>query len=171
MRLRYLPPVYSPLSLPAVFAGPFRTGRTARARAHIQHDYAPQDLLLTDSGTSALRLALEAIAAKRDEPSSVVAMPAYCCFDIATAADGAGAKVVLYDLDPATLSPDPDSLQRALALRPAVVVVAHLYGLSADLDLVATAARGIGAVVVEDAAQGAGGVSAAGRSGRRAVAC
>ena len=159
MRLRYLPPVYSPLSLPAVFAGPFRTGRTARARAHIQHDYAPQDLLLTDSGTSALRLALEAIAAKRDEPSSVVAMPAYCCFDIATAADGAGAKVVLYDLDPATLSPDPDSLQRALALRPAVVVVAHLYGLSADLDLVATAARGIGAVVVEDAAQGAGGVS------------
>ena len=159
MRLRYLPPVYSPLSFPAVLAGLFRTGRLEEVRAHIERDYAPAGVLLADSGTSALRLALEAAAAERGERSPVIAMPAYCCFDVATAADGAGAGVVLYDLDPATLSPDRDSLQRALALRPAVIVVAHLYGLAADLDLVAAVARETGAVIVEDAAQGVGGAS------------
>jgi dTDP-4-amino-4,6-dideoxygalactose transaminase len=64
---------------------------------------------------------------------------------------------VLYDLDPATLSPDPASLDRAMSAGAAALVVAHLYGFAVDLDLAARAAERTGALLIEDAAQGVGG--------------
>ena len=67
----------------------------------------PRELLLTDSGTSALALALQRAARERPGPA---ALPAFCCYDIATAADVAGVPFVLYDVDPETLGPDPASL-------------------------------------------------------------
>lgn len=152
-----LPAVHSPLSVRALAAGAAAMVAPRRFDARIERivrdRYGPRALLWTDSGTSALRLALEGVRETRSGP---VALPAYCCYDVATAAVGAGVDVLLYDLDPTTLSPDPSSLDEALAKGAAAVVVAHLYGIPVDMDAVSALAKRHGALVIEDAAQGAG---------------
>jgi perosamine synthetase len=162
-------PVYSPVtvgSVAAAFAALLTGGARARARVEelVRAEYGPRDLLLLDSGTSALTLALRAIRLEAAEAgrAPLVALPGYGCFDLATAAVGADVRVVLYDLDPTTLGPDWPSLERALAHRPAGVVIAHLYGVPVDVSRVARLASAVDAVVVDDAAQGVG-ASIAGR--------
>lgn len=153
------PPAWSPLTLRAILAG-FRAawltdGTKARRgldRA-LRTAYAPKELYLTDSGTSALALALQVASATTCAP---VALPAYCCYDVATAADGAGISFHLYDVDAATLSPDLASLRRAFEAGARSVVVAHLYGVPADLEAVRRLASEFGALLIEDAAQGSG---------------
>ena len=100
-----------------------------------------------------MTLALEVAAAVTHAP---VALPAYCCYDVATAADGAGVAFHLYDLEPETLSPDLASLRRSFDAGARSVVVAHLYGVPADLAAVRALAAEFGAIVIEDAAQGSG---------------
>ncbi|HET9275331.1 MAG TPA: DegT/DnrJ/EryC1/StrS family aminotransferase, partial [Gemmatimonadales bacterium] len=157
MKLRYLPPVRSPVTLRAVLAGLVpRRSALERARELIAAECEPDAVLLTDSGTSALRLALEAVTRQRGKDATI-ALPAWCCYDVATAADGAGVRVVLYDLDPSTLSPDLGSLERVLARGASAVVVAHLYGYPVDLRAVRDLADRAGALLIEDAAQGVGG--------------
>ena len=154
-------PVYSPLDFGALGSG-LRALLVGGARARawvedlIRRDYVPSGLLLTDSGTSALALALLG-AATKSQQQSPIALPAYCCYDIATAADAAGLPVLLYDVDPLTLGPDWASLDRILARGAGVLVVAHLFGVPVDLDRAREACRRVGSTLIEDAAQGAGG--------------
>ena len=151
--MRHLPPAHSPLSARALAAGvraALGDDASARVRARIARDWGARDVLLADSGTSALTLALRAAASLR--PGAPVALPAYGCYDLATAAEGAGLAAVLYDVSPRTLAPAPASFARAMEARPCAVVIAHLYGVPVDV----SAASMDGALVVEDAAQGAG---------------
>lgn len=157
--LRAVPPVHSPISLAAVASGlAAATGGGARARAEVTEaltrSLAPRSLLLTDSGTSALTLALRAAEELAPAP---VALPAYSCYDVATAGDGAGVQVLLYDLDPGTLGPDPASLRDTLEQGARTVVVAHLYGVPLDMAGVQALVSRYDALLIEDAAQGAGG--------------
>ncbi len=159
MSLRRLPPVCSPLSGPALCAGlgaAVSSGAASRAHSAVERwigeTFAPQGHLLTDSGTSALTLALSLAA----PGGGRVALPAWGCYDLATACDGAGVEVVLYDLDPITLAPDWTSLRAALVRGVAAAVVVHFYGLPVVVAEVAALAREQGAVIIEDAAQGAG---------------
>src|SRR5207237_8893759 len=108
---------------------------------------------LTGSGTTALTAAL--IGVLKDRPGAV-ALPAYGCYDLATAADGANAPVLLYDLDPHTLAPDLPQLRDALRQGASAVVVVHFYGHPVDLGEVKRLAAERGALVIEDAAQAAG---------------
>ncbi len=156
MRLRQQLPAYSPLPFTALIqgtlslVGPTRAGALDEALRVIHGG----EVFLTDSGTSALSIAIGAgVSGSRFVR---VALPAYGCYDLATAADGAGVKVVLYDLDPVTLSPDWDSFRRALQAGAAIAVVAHLYGIPVDLGLARAAAAETGTLLVEDAAQGSG---------------
>jgi dTDP-4-amino-4,6-dideoxygalactose transaminase len=126
---------------------------TRRVVDSLAERYGARRVVPTDSGTAALTLALRAAARRHPGPA---ALPAYCCFDIATAADGAGVPVLLYDVDPLTLGPKFASLQRALVRGARTIVVAHLYGVPVDLERVARLAEDYGALVIEDAAQGAG---------------
>ncbi len=152
-------PVYSPLTLSGLFAGfgalVRRSDPLRRAVERLTRErYQCSGVLLTDSGTSALQLALS--LATRDR-GNLIAVPAYCCYDVATAAVGADARVVLYDVDPRTLGPDWDSLRAAVSRGATAVVVAHLYGIPVDLEAAGTIAADAQAVLIEDAAQGAGG--------------
>ena len=115
--------------------------------------FGASDALLTDSGTSALILALRALV----PPGGTIAYPGYSCIDLTTAAVGAGMRVRLYDVDPDTLSPDLESVKRAIQRGVNAIVVAHLYGYPADVTAVQEVARPYGIPVIEDAAQGAGG--------------
>jgi len=162
-RWRHLLPVSSPLSAAALLAGVRVAAGNGKAAAAVRQldtlvreRYTPAALLLTDSGTTALRAALVATLAGRT--GAAVALPAFSCYDLATAAEGAGVPVVLYDTDPQSLTPDLASLRRALRLGAAVVVVVHLYGCAFDLAEVNHLAAEFGAVVIEDAAQAAGGM-------------
>ena len=153
-------PAYSPLSPRAVLAGLRGTlgepaGTRDRVAAALCDAYGARAALLVGSGTTALRLALA--GARAMTSGKPAALPAYSCYDLATAAEGADVDVLLYDLDATTLGPDPASLRRALEREPGAVVAAHLYGFPVDMRLLARATRDAGAVLIEDAAQGAGG--------------
>ena len=159
---RHLPPVHSPISAEAIgvaFLALLSPRRAAQSREQvtqfISDRFDARDVLLTDSGTSALRLAIAGAA--RSKPGSCTALPAYCCYDVATAADGAEVPVVLYDLDPATLGPRTESLERALGRPVSSVIVAHLYGHPVDVPTCQRLADSAGAILIEDAAQGIGG--------------
>jgi perosamine synthetase len=158
---RYQLPVYSPLSAAALAVGVRAAARPARnvlaqaqLTALLRARYDPQGVVLTDSGTTALTAALVGIL--RDRPGFSVALPAYACYDVATAARGADAPVCLYDLDPHTLAPDLGSVRAALRGGAAAIVVVYLYGCPLDLAELNQLAAQAGAIVIEDAAQAAG---------------
>jgi dTDP-4-amino-4,6-dideoxygalactose transaminase len=162
---RYLSPVYSPVTPGALLAG-WRSvfagdGSASEMSANLCRHYGARAILPTDSGTSALALALRHATALRPGPA-LAALPAWSCYDLATAAGVADVGVLLYDLDPITLGPDWSSLGRALAAGAAVVVAVHPYGLAVDLPEIQRRAAQAGAMVIEDAAQAVGG-SVAGR--------
>jgi perosamine synthetase len=155
---RWQPPVVSPVSSRALVRG----ARAALGLQRARHSFAASELckrfsatnaLLTDSGTTALTLALR----KTVPHDGVVGFPAYSCIDLTTAALGAEVRVRLYDVDPATLSPDLDSVERMFRRGVDAVVVAHLYGYPADVIGVQQLATRYGVAVIEDAAQAAGG--------------
>ncbi|HJQ10485.1 MAG TPA: DegT/DnrJ/EryC1/StrS family aminotransferase [Gemmatimonadaceae bacterium] len=158
MSWRQLPPVSSPIPVRALVdgigaaIGLLPAGNEIVAAA-LRRRYGAVDALLTDSGTSALILALRKLVPL----GGTVAYPAYSCIDLTSAAVGAGVRVRLYDLDPVTLSPDLSSVRKAIARGVDAIVVAHLYGYPADVIGVRALAQSEGIPVIEDAAQGAGG--------------
>lgn len=131
---------------------------TAALEAHLRVEYGAAAVQLTGSGTAALALAMRASAPDGTRPR--VAMPAWACYDLMTAADIVDAEVILYDLDSATLAPAAVSFAAALAQRPTAVVVAHWFGLPVPLAPLIVAVREAGAMFIEDAAQGVGGAIA-----------
>ena len=159
MSWRLLPPVYSPVSPSALLAGLVAQcgcapARHARVESILAERYDAHAVVLTDSGTSALVLAMRAAV----PDGGIVALPAYGCYDLTAAARCANAQVRLYDLDPATLSPDLASVRRVIERGVDAIVVVHLYGYPADIDGVRQLAAARGVPVIEDAAQGGGGM-------------
>jgi perosamine synthetase len=109
----------------------------------------------TASGTMALQVAMRFAAGPSRGP---IALPAYACYDLATAAIGADVRVLLYDVDPQTLGPDMDTLRRIVAAGARAIVVVHQYGVPVDVPAVRALADEYGIPVIEDAAQAVGGV-------------
>jgi len=158
MTWRWQPPVLSPVSSRALVDGlgaaiGLRSSDHSAVVAALCKRYSAADALLTNSGTSALILAIRKLVPH----GGTVALPAYACVDLTTVALGAGIRVRLYDTDPSTLSPDLDSVRDVLARGVDGIVVAHLYGYPADVPGVQKLAADYGIPVIEDAAQGAGG--------------
>ncbi len=162
MTLRRVPPVYAPLRpFSALVSGGgdprARLERRLRARLHADA------VVLTGSGTQALRLAVRAalglVGGAGGAPAprgAVVAMPAFTCYDVAAAVLAEVGRVTCFDIDPHTLAPVPESLERALSIGAQVLVVSPLYGIPVPWGPIAAAAAAAGAVLVEDAAQGHG---------------
>lgn len=157
--IRTFPPVHSVIGLSSMLravrahldAGPVEV----QAREALSRLFPSRSHILLDSGTSALVLALQ--ATRPDGAPPVVALPGYCCPDVASAAIGAGYSIVLYDLDPLSLAPDLPSLRHALRCGATHVVLVHFYGIIQDVDAVASAIGNPDVTIIEDAAQAAGG--------------
>ena len=153
--MRHQLPAWSPVTLGALYAGLAPPpDAEARLTERIREEYGAQKVVLTGSGTDALALSLLAAAPAGRRPR--IALPGWACYDLMTAADMVDAEVVLYDLVPETLGPDPDSLRAALAAGPQAVIVAHWFGLPVDLARFAPSVLASGAVLIDDAAQGVG---------------
>lgn len=166
MTWRMQVPVFSPVPARGIACGMAAALGLADARRAVLQQrlgarYSADEVVLTDSGTSALVMAMRMSAGA----GGVVALPGYACIDLTAAAVRAGVRVRLYDLDPATLSPDLESVRAALERGVQVVVVAHLYGYPVDFAAVHMLAREWGVTVIEDAAQAAGGRLAGHRLG------
>jgi dTDP-4-amino-4,6-dideoxygalactose transaminase len=111
------------------------------------------------SGTDALELALRAAGVG---PGGRVITVANTASATVAAIELAGARAVLVDVDPRTMTMDPAALERRLAAPrdPALkaVVPVHLYGHPADLPRIMDIARRHGLAVIEDCAQAHGAV-------------
>lgn len=106
-----------------------------------------------NSGTSALHLALLAAGVGPGDEVITVSMT----FVATVAAIGyTGARPVLIDIDPHSLTMNPDRLEEAITPRTKAIVPVHLYGQPADMDPIMEVARRHGLVVIEDACQAHG---------------
>jgi len=153
-------PAYSPLTLHAAWRAATQTLRgrddpRPRVERLLRALYPAREAVLLGSGTHALDLAIRVAVRVVGEPC-VVALPAYSCYDVATAAVGADVHIALYDVDPWTLAPDLESVTATLAEGARVVVVAPLFGIPVDWDAIDHCLAAFGALAIEDAAQGQG---------------
>lgn len=154
--LRQQLPVRSPVTLPGLARatlGSFGSDPRPALAELLARRFGADSVLLCDSGTHALEQAIRAAGSGRTGP---VLLPAYSCYDVATALLGTDRQAVLYDVDPRTLAPDMDSVHRGLARGAVVVVAGPLYGMVFPMQDLRAGARAAGAVLVEDAAQGHG---------------
>jgi dTDP-4-amino-4,6-dideoxygalactose transaminase len=109
------------------------------------------------NGTDAVELALRAAGVKPGERVLTVANTATATV---AAIELSGARAEFVDIDPRTLTMDPEALAQQLAARrelaPKAVVPVHLYGHPADLPRIGEIARRYGLAVIEDCAQAHG---------------
>ena len=159
MKLRRQLPGYSPITTRAVWRAAtsgFRPTNEALddLTMRLAREYAAKTAMLLGSGTQALQVALQ--LARQAVGASTVALPAFTCFDVASAAVAVGARIALYDVEPDTLAPDLDSLRRVLERGARVVVLTPLYGYPVAWECIEALLAPYGALPIEDAAQGHG---------------
>ena len=157
--LRALPPAGVPINAGDLIAGlaaiPRGTAALTDFREDIHRTFGVRHVFLASSGRAALSILLQGFHALHPD-RDVVALPAYTSYSVPSAVVNAGLKVSLYDVDPVTLSPVPESLAKAVGARTLAVVVCHLYGYPADLDAVRACVSPFGIPVIDDAAQAMG---------------
>jgi dTDP-4-amino-4,6-dideoxygalactose transaminase len=109
--------------------------------------------LAVNTGTSALHVALLALGVGPGD--EVITVP--FTFVATVAAIGyTGARPVLVDVSPRSLTMEPDHLEAAITPRTRAIVPVHLYGQMADMGPIVEIARRHGIPVVEDACQAHG---------------
>ena len=151
-------PVYSPVGLgplwKACLGRLLRRTALDRLRRRLADHGEAASVTLLGSGTQALQLAIE--AAVPASGSHAVALPAYGCYDLVSAAVGAGRPVHFYDVLPETGTPDLRDVGSLADQDVRAIVVAPNWGLQPDWDELRAMARAHGWVLIEDAAQSHG---------------
>jgi len=105
------------------------------------------------SGTDALTLSLRAAGVG---PGDEVIVPAFSFIATAGAVTALGAQPVFADIQSGTFNLAPEELPRRLSPRTKAIIVAHLYGLPADMQPILDFARRHDLSVIEDNAQALG---------------
>jgi dTDP-4-amino-4,6-dideoxygalactose transaminase len=105
------------------------------------------------SGTDAITIALKALGVGQGDE---VVTAANTCVPTVVGIERAGATPVLADVDLATATLDPGSVEAMLTSRTRAIVAVHLYGRCADTAALSELARARGLFLVEDAAQAHG---------------
>jgi len=112
----------------------------------------------TGNATDALYLALQAAGVRAGDTvltSTFTIMPSI------SGIYRLGATPKFLDIDPHTYNIDPENLWKALEqaeVKPKALIVVHLYGQSADMDLITAICNHFGVIVIEDCAQALGAV-------------
>jgi perosamine synthetase len=161
---RSIPPVAAPLDAIDLWFGVRGLVTPARAVQRFEDElrstFGVRHVFSLSSGTAALTVALKALASISDRTD--VILPAYTCFTVPAAVVQAGLRPVLCDIGDDTFDFDYAQLTRLLNRRTLAVIVHHLFGIPSDVARARRLCAGVGACVVEDAAQ-AMGVEAGGR--------
>lgn len=114
---------------------------------------AAREAVGVNSGTDALVLVLRGLGIG---PGDEVLVPDYTFVATASAVLLAGAKPVLVDVEPHTLTLDPEQAARRITRRTRALIPVHLYGQPADMTALLALAKKHGLAVIEDAAQSLG---------------
>jgi perosamine synthetase len=109
--------------------------------------------IATSSGTTALHLALLALGVG---PGDEVVTVSFTFTATASPILHVGARPVFVDIDPATFTMDPRSLESAISPRTKAIIPVSLYGMPADMPAILAVARRNGIPVIEDACQAHG---------------
>ena len=159
-RWRMLPPGGAPLVPAALVHGLWsgiRGNSSVEAlRMALCERFSAEHVFFAGSGRAALALLFSALRERYPERDEVL-IPAYVSFSVPAAVACSGCRIALYDLDPASLTPDYESLRESLSERTLAVVACHQFGLAFDLAPLAALCRDVGTVLVDDAAQAMGG--------------
>ena len=141
--------------LPPV-GNPVKTTSHARqsAEACLQSVAAGYQPFFYQSGTAALAAAVIAAMAQRRCEQPEVLLPAYACPDLISAVLFAGATPVLVDLEPARPWMSLTQLQRKLGEQTVAVIAVNLFGIAERIEAIQQLAHSVGAMVIEDSAQG-----------------
>ncbi|MHA7777081.1 aminotransferase class V-fold PLP-dependent enzyme [Roseibium sp. M-1] len=129
--------------------GSFSRKARALVSAHVGHER----VFLTNSCTSALEIAALALDLG---PEDEVIVPSFTFCATATAFARKGARIVLADVDPATMMVTAETLAARFTSRTRAVVVVHYGGAAAPMAAIRTLCDRQGVVIVEDAAQAFG---------------
>lgn len=106
-------------------------------------------------------LALQAMRdINKDAQKVEVIVPAYTCYSVPAAVSKAGLQPRLCDVDPVTLSMDPDALRKFDFSRVLGIITANLYGIPNDLQTIEAIAREHGVWMLDDGAQALGATQA-----------
>lgn len=155
---RHVPPTATPLRWQEWQAGlhPAQDA-LAQFRQALAAYLGVPDCFLAASGRTALFLLLRTL---RDLPAlhgrSEVILPAYTCPAVAKVVLDAGLTPRLVDIDPRTHAYIAGGLAAKAGAATLALICVHPYGLALPVDEAIAAARAVGAVVIEDAAQAMG---------------
>jgi perosamine synthetase len=103
----------------------------------------------TNSGTSALHLALIALGIKEGDE---VIMPSYVCTALLNTVNYVHGKPVLADINLDDFNISVSEIKKKIGKRTRAIIVPHMFGLAADVDEITD----LGAHVIEDCAQSIG---------------
>jgi dTDP-4-amino-4,6-dideoxygalactose transaminase len=109
--------------------------------------------VLTDHGSSALVIALEALGIGTSDEVIVPGLTWVAC---PKAVIRVGAIPILVDIEPDTLCLSPEAVEAAITSRTAAIMVVHLYSAMAGMDKLIEISRKRGIPIIEDAAQAHG---------------
>jgi perosamine synthetase len=162
--MAFVAPAGTPIS-PLTFAVSLARGFGSSAAATLGEGLAAhakhRRYWLMSTGRGAMVLALQAMRDINKDPRKVeVIVPAYTCYSVPAAVSKAGLKPRLCDVDPATLSMDPEALRKFDFSRVLAIISANLYGIPNDLQTLETIARDNGVWMLDDGAQALGATQA-----------
>ena len=109
--------------------------------------------IATTSGTAAIFLSLKAVGVERGDE---VIVPDATFIATANAVELAGAKPILVDIDPETLTISVEAVKKAITSKTKAVVPVHVTGRGADMEKILEIAKARNFFVIEDAAEALG---------------
>ncbi len=108
-----------------------------------------KDAVATNSGTSALHLALLALGVKKGDE---VILPSYLCTSVLNAVNYVGAKPVIVDINNDDFNISLTATRRKLTRRTKAIIIVHQFGFPTDIKPFLR----LGVPVIEDCAQAIG---------------
>ncbi len=105
------------------------------------------------NGTDALQVAMMGLGLK---PGDEVITTSFTFIATAEVIALLGLTPVLVDVDPDTFNIDPEAIKRAITPKTKAIVPVHIFGQSADMEIINNIAKEHGLFVIEDTAQAIG---------------
>ena len=154
-KLAWYPPAESKIPLHAILSAFFSSkGNFEKTLCnYLQVKYC----VLGISGRALLYILLDALKKKDGDLRNEVIVPGYTCYSVAASVAKVGLKIKVYDLDPATLQPDFDSLRNSISEKTLAIISQHLFGIPTPVEELKGVVRQNNAYLIEDAAQALGG--------------
>ena len=109
--------------------------------------------IATSNGTTALHLALLSLGIKKGDE---VIVPSFTFIATANAVSYTGATPVFVDSQISTWNIDPEGIKRSISSRTKAIIIVHIYGHPADMDLINEIGKQFNLPIIEDAAEAHG---------------